>query len=338
MSDSFLDEVALTVKKASHSADLNPSYFEAITAVAFLCFAQEELDWMVIETGLGGRLDATNVISKPKATVIVSIDRDHEQILGEGLIQIAREKAGIVKPGCPLVCGQILEGPMDEITQIAKQTNCSKIYQFGRDFTAASIGGLMSFSDMKGNCFNANPSLHGQHQVANMASAIKACLLVGVSATACIKGIKNVFWPGRLEEGRIGAHRLIVDCAHNPAGIESLTIYMKDNQLFKCSIDFGAIDTKNWTNIVEILKPYVRNWHILSPEASTSVSPETIADYLSSFGVTPKLWAKDYDGFTSFIERSGEETVLVAGSIYLVGRLRSYLGLGDKPIWTRDLV
>jgi dihydrofolate synthase/folylpolyglutamate synthase len=335
LSDALMNRYALEIKRAAEEINIVPSYFEAITAIAFLCFATEKLDWTVIETGLGGRLDATNTISNPRATVIASIDRDHEHILGEGVLSISREKAGIIKPGSPLVCGKIDDVPFKEIKRIASDVRSGLVRRFGSDFSASLKSGCLEFSGSDGFELTCNPALQGPHQASNMAVAIEVCHIVGASAADCSLGVNRVFWPGRLEQGTIGQHDLIVDCAHNPAGIEALVSHLKANNLYQCSICFGAIETKDWRTMVELLVPYASNWHILSPETSNSVSPEAIGDHLSGFGVTAKLWHRQYADFANYMRRAGSETVLVTGSIYMVGRMRSFLGFSDKPIWRR---
>jgi len=189
--DKLLDRCGLEVMEVAAGLSEAPTFFEGITAAAFLAFKYAGVDFAVIEVGLGGRLDATNVLKRPKACAIVTIDFDHEQILGPNLSDIAREKAGIIKEGAAVVVGAVGEEAMGPIAEAARLNGLRPV-SFGLDFGVRCDGGNgPSYFDTKSE-FAIAPSLTGEHQLHNMAVAIAVARSVGATIEDCQSGVANV--------------------------------------------------------------------------------------------------------------------------------------------------
>ncbi len=223
-------EAALELEKTGDDGDGGPTYFELATAMGLLHFAKREVDLAVLEVGLGGRLDSTNVCD-PVVAVITSISLDHTRQLGDTLGQIAREKAGIIKPGVPLVSGVTEPQPRDVIREVCRRQNAPLI-ELGRDFDYQYFAGRepdgcrMNFNGRSCRCQGLQLGLVGRHQGANAAVAlavVEQLRLLGwkIADDAAREGLANTRCPGRVE---VLARRplVVVDTAHNRASIEAL--------------------------------------------------------------------------------------------------------------------
>ena len=202
----------------------HPTYFETVTAMAFVLFEQQKIDVLVCETGLGGRLDATNIIH-PELCAITAIDFDHEQYLGNTIEKIAAEKAGIIKPGVPVVCA----AQRDEARQIIQQHAPTQFIDTRRwpirNLTLTARGCAYDAANLHVEC-----PLAGDHQVDNSLTAAVALQQFGISPA----GIAQTIWPGRLE--RLSEHpEIIADGAHNPAGARALARLHRSDSMPRAS-------------------------------------------------------------------------------------------------------
>jgi dihydrofolate synthase/folylpolyglutamate synthase len=343
-SDEFIGEFAYAIRQAAHKELVDLSFHEAITAVAFLGLLEVGVEWSVIEVGLGGRLDASNVISRPAATAIVTISFDHQAILGDTLGQIAAEKAGIIKPGSPLITG-ILGKEADLV--ISKMAASVPHYKFGRDFDARIKGEGSEISieywgkDFpigKNLVFDFVPGLKGKHQAHNLTVAATVGLTIGCSQKAVKEGIEGVFWPGRLEEIELSGIKLVLDCAHNPAGIDSFISFLDTRSAKGIDLTFGVLDSKNWQEMVAKLKPYVATWRLLTPESERALPLEQIVHELkvSGTGVRVEVYGTDYERCLQEILSQAETgSSYITGSMYMLGRIRDMLSVPERPLWTR---
>lgn len=341
-SDEFLGEFAYAVRQAAHKELVDLSFHEAITAVAFLGLFEIGVDWSVIEVGLGGRLDASNVISRPAATAIVTISYDHQAILGDTLAQIAAEKAGIIKPGSPLVTGNVGKEADAVISKMAKGV---VHYKMGRDFDARlKAGGEhgsieywgKDFFGVKNLNFEFTPKLRGLHQGHNLSVAATLGLVLGVPVDRIKHGLENVFWPGRLEVGSVGQKEVVLDCAHNPAGIESFISHLRETGANEIDLTFGVLDTKNWEDMVKRLKPYVKVWRLLRPESDKALAPGKLKEAIGDVGKTGRVieYSDDYEGCLKDLLSQGESpSAYVTGSMYMVGKIREMLSFPERPLW-----
>ncbi|MBU2147658.1 MAG: bifunctional folylpolyglutamate synthase/dihydrofolate synthase, partial [Alphaproteobacteria bacterium] len=224
----FVDD-ALLARTISRVADANEgqqiTVFEILTAVAFLLFSEHPADVVILEVGLGGRFDATNVIQNPAVSLIMPVSLDHEAFLGDRVELIASEKAGIIKPGCPVVIGaQESETAQDVIIEAADRLGCD-LTVYGQDFLAYEENGRMVYQDEEGLMDLPSPRLPGRHQYSNAAAAISAVKAAGfpISQGDAERTMTKVYWPGRMqrlpqglltEKGPVGAE-IWLDGGHN---------------------------------------------------------------------------------------------------------------------------
>jgi len=294
---------------------LNPTFFEVVTAMALLYFKRKRVDIAVIEVGMGGRLDATNIIT-PEISIITNISYDHKEFLGDTLKEIAHEKAGIIKKGVPVVASYQESEAMKVIEQKAIEKN-SELYIYGRDFSS-----VLKRNDSSGICFDYSSGdsftindlvlpLAGEHQMQNASVAIKAATIVlnnipylpphppltkggqegGYDSSPVThhfirKGFEDVRWPGRLEIIKEDPPMLI-DGAHNPAAAVALSKALK--KIFpgknkKIILVLGIMGDKDARGIMEPLLPLASEIIFTSPAYSRSASPEKLAGIAASLG------------------------------------------------------
>ncbi len=282
------------------------SFFEAATLTAFLAFRQAGVDVGILEVGLGGRLDATNVLPRVSVAAITRIALDHADRLGPTLVDIAREKAGIAKPGVDLVLGPMRPDVRVAIDEVANELGA----------TTSSIDNVLAPTGI---------GLDGQHQIDNARIATVLGRRLGATPEAIATGLAAVRWPGRLE--RIGRH--LLDCAHNPDGTKALARFVRTLGVppERVKLVFGALTDKDWQGMLADLAPLAASRAFVAPRAGarTAVEPQAMA----------ALWkgeaTEDLEGG---LEPGGAELVIVAGSILLVGQARALLlGLSlDPPV------
>jgi dihydrofolate synthase/folylpolyglutamate synthase len=340
--DQSLGEFCYDVRGAASREMVELSFHEAITAVTFLAFREIGVDWGVIEVGLGGRLDASNVISRPAATAIVTIDYDHQAILGNTLGEIAAEKAGIIKQGSPLISGLLPPEAEKVVTMKARGT---RHYRYMIDYGVAPSpnGGATTFGYW-GKDFPISPMtsfeftspLPGIHQGHNLSVAATLGLAVGMKPEIVKEGIEGVYWPARLEEISVDGASIVMDCAHNQAGIRAFIDFLKRRNAGAIDLTFGVLDTKNWREMIAMLAPHVGHWRLLMPDSDRALPLEQVQAEIrvSSNEVRISSYGSDYEGLAREMIRSAEgEKRYVTGSMYMIGKLRSVLGVSLQPIW-----
>jgi dihydrofolate synthase/folylpolyglutamate synthase len=298
-------QLADVLGRALHEApDL--SFFEAATLTAFLAFRQAGVDVGILEVGLGGRLDATNVLPQVSAAAITRIALDHADRLGPTLVDIAREKAGIAKAGLDLVLGPMDPDVRRAIDEVARE----------RGATTSSIDDVLAPTRI---------GLEGDHQIDNARIATVLGRRLGASSEAVAAGLAAVRWPGRLE--RIGPH--LLDCAHNPDGARALARYVRALGIppGRAKLVFGALTDKDWQGMLAELAPLAASRVFVAPRAGARTAVEPLA--------MTALWeGKAAASLEAALEPAGAEIVIVAGSILLVGQARAaLLGLAlDPPV------
>lgn len=342
--DSLLGEICYDIKAAAAKEMVELSFHEAITAASFLAFRELGLDWAVVEVGLGGRLDASNVISRPAATAIVTIDFDHQAILGNTLAAIAGEKAGIIKPGSPLISGFL--GP-DADRVVCNKARGVKHYRFATDFGfSPAEGGQRDSFVYWGKDFPISPisrfeftsPLAGMHQGHNLAVAATIGLAIGMTEENVRSGISQVHWPARMEEVRVGDSVLFMDCAHNSAGIRAFIDHLCRSEERQIDLTFGVLDTKNWKEMIQLLSPWVGHWRLLRPDSERALPLEQVREQiaLSCPEVKISSYGSDYDRLVADLLDSSHDGIrYVTGSMYMVGKIRNVLGLPWKPLWNK---
>jgi dihydrofolate synthase/folylpolyglutamate synthase len=290
-----------------------PTFFEVTTAIAFEVFHRRRVTIAVIEVGLGGRFDATNVIT-PAVTAITSIAFDHQRHLGRTLEDIAFEKAGIIKPGVPVVVGAMLPGPRRTIERIAGERGAPLI-------DAAPLEAALGATSV---------ALPGRHQRDNAAVAVavlKACPQHGPRVTDdhILTALTHVVWPARLEWLRLaGGGDVLIDAAHNPAGAQALAEYVLATT-GPLPVVLGVMKDKDVDSIVRALAPAVSRFIATEVDSPRAMAGPDLAERIRS-SVPGVDVAVRKDPLAAVIESLGREPrVMVAGSIFLVGPLRGEL-------------
>jgi len=320
------DQVRSAVRQLESQGQLDrfPSYFETVTAMGFLLFHRAQVEWAVVEVGLGGRLDATNVL-QPQLTVITPIDYDHEAYLGVGLDSIAAEKAGILKPGVPVVVSKQLPEPARVIRQRARELGCRLVEAATwqarepdltpryNDFVA--VGPDIS---LRIRC-----PLAGEHQLDNALTAVAALWELGVAPEAIRQGLEQVHWPGRLEVVR-ESPLVVLDGAHNPAGARSLARYLQrffgDRKIW---VALGLMRDKAIDEIAGVLTSVAHRVLLVPIRSPRALSTEAALEFFSDH---PRVeLASDSRQILSWIRQaSPEDVVVVTGSLWLAGEVRSW--------------
>ncbi len=299
--------------------DAHPSYFETITAMAFLIF-RTRADISVLEVGLGGRLDATNVVM-PELCVITPVSYDHESFLGNSLESIASEKAGILKPGVPLVMGLQPAAAENVITGRARELGCTISSVDG-----ASIGNLhctasgssFTFQGLTYEC-----PLAGRHQIENAATAILACQKLDLPEAAISEGLRQTRWPGRLEFISRDPD-FVLDGAHNPAGARALAAYIREFHSGRpVWLVYGAMRDKAIEEVTEQLFPLAQQLILTAPDFPRALRPKAILEVASYPGAI--LTETVSQAIEAAHQAPRDAIVFFTGSLYLVGEARKLL-------------
>ena len=292
-----------------------PTFFEVSTAVAFEIFRRQQVDVAIVEVGLGGRFDATNVLT-PVIAAIVSIGFDHERHLGHTLSAIAFEKAGIAKPGVPLVLGRLPDEARERIATVA-----------------AGVGSPVVDADATTTLRRYLPltlALPGRHQLENAAVAVAilerwSLLQSRVPTEAIVTGLTQCEWPARLEWLRIPGGEVLIDAAHNPAGAEALASYLEETERAKLPIVFAAMADKDTAAMITALMPAASMFVATTvPHARARPAEEMAAEIRRYAGDIPVLAEPVAE---AAVARALEHApkVVACGSIYMIGPLRARL-------------
>jgi len=329
-----------------------PTFFEFVTALAFLYFQEQGVEVAVIEAGLGGRLDSTNVI-EPLAAAITNVTLDHTEHLGDTISAIAAEKAGVIKPGRPLVTGRLSPEAEAVISRAAAEKN-SPWLALGRDFEAVAAGrdeagrALLRFTQA-GEVWDDLPlNLAGAHQIENAAVALalgRLLLTQGFKLRAehFRSGLARAVWPGRTETwppaawpptGPRARAPLLVDGAHNPAGALALAGHLADLPKRRLHLLVGVMADKDITSVLGPLLPLVDRLYLTRPRFSRAASPELLRDKITAAlgpPSAPTTLHPDLEGAfqAAASEAEPEDLVVLSGSLFTVGESLAYLrGLG----------
>ena len=294
-----------------------PTFFECTTAVAFELFRDARVDIAVLEVGLGGRLDSTNIVS-PIAAAIVSIDFDHEEQLGHTLASIAAEKAGVIKPGIPVVCGPLPAEALDVIARVCEQQRATLIRTDADPALAARVAAMPI-------------ALAGAHQQANAAVAVRLLDAIDhdvatglrVGADAIAAGVATAAWPGRLETFTRRECRILLDAAHNPAGARALASYLREAAPGGVTLVFGAMRDKAVREMLTALAPAAASIVCVTAPGARAMPADELADAAAGLGLRAAAVADPIEAVT---RACGDgRLVVVAGSIFLVGPVRNWL-------------
>jgi len=320
------------------------TFFEIVTAMAFYHFAKEKVAWAVIETGMGGRFDATNIIT-PKVSVITNLSIEHTDYLGHTIKDLAREKGGIIKPGVPAVTAVSQPSGIDKLTQIAKDRE-SALYRFKRDFSIRKTPGRSTYK-YKGiyqNFKDLIKPLPGEHQRENLSLALAAVELIfeqnqgtepryELSRELLHRGLAQVKWPGRLE--KIMDHPLVIlDGAHNLKASVLLGKYL--NQTLgdkKLTLVIGILDDKPYEAMLAQLLPRAQRVIVTKAKINRSIEPAVLtAAVKKTFNGELQIIEDVKDAVSYAISTShNEDAICIAGSLYVAGEAKEKFDMDLYP-------
>jgi dihydrofolate synthase / folylpolyglutamate synthase len=312
----------------------HPTYFECVTAMAFEYFSREEVKFGVFEVGLGGRLDATNILT-PAVSIITRVDFDHENFLGHSLREIASEKAGIMKPGVPVVIGEQHEEAREVILARAKELGCPVI-ETGAEYRIETL-------EMEEGCARARvtriasgrsieiaPHLRGGFQLQNALTAVAAAGVLQrqgfhISADAIREGIAETVWPGRLEKLH-SRPDVYLDGAHNPGAARELALFWE--QQFanrKIFLLYGALRDKAVDEVAGILFPQAAEVIFTEPRTSRAISAGQLGEIAAHHALRSVVMADAEQALDYALGKAAaDDAIFITGSLYLVGQLRHY--------------
>jgi len=320
-----------TIREAiSQTEDPPTTFFEIMTAMALWYFAQEEVDWVVWETGLGGRLDATNIV-RPVVSIITNIGLDHQQYLGQSLREIAEEKAGIIKPGVPVISA-VEAGDAAEVIQASARMHGCSLTLVSRDLLVEDLGLQHGRQMAKIDHHPFSFGLAGPHQVYNAACAVAALRLPAlrgeISDSALAKGLERTIWSGRFE---IISEEppIVLDGAHNSAGVRKLLETWRDflrsrGQLHSpekahTHLVFASVSDKDITEMAHLLHPLAKKVSLIRLANERSAEPAFLAGFFSDLPCT--LYDSVSDFWNEIKEIPGDIPILMTGSLFLVGEV-----------------
>lgn len=334
--DDVLVEVLRRIEKANDGRPV--TLFEMLTAATFVLFSEHPADAVVLEVGLGGRFDATNVIESPAVSVVMPISMDHQAYLGDRVELIAAEKAGILKRGRPAVIGyQQFDAALDVLISTAERLRCP-LWTYGQDFSAHEEYGRMVYQDETGLSDLPLPALPGRHQLANAAAAIRAVRAAGFTVVdeAVERAMLSVEWPGRMQritEGRLLAHaprgaEIWIDGGHNPGAAEVIAealAELEERQPRPLFLIVGMINTKdslNYFRSFEGLAERVFAVPIRGTEAMTD--PVVLASTAYDAGLTGQPMGSLIEALDEIRAISSDPDkrpprIVICGSLYLAG-------------------
>ena len=301
------------------------TFFEITTAAAFVLFSRYKADFLILETGLGGRLDATNIIPKKFLSIITSIGIDHEEFLGNTLKKIATEKLGIIKNTNNIIIAKQNTELKDFIFKKLKKMN--NIYYYNKDYKFKIIDRkkfFYQFENIKKKF--SKPSLEGDHQIENASTAITAAIILKknkykIKINSLGKSICNTKWPGRIEKVKFKNKIIIFDGSHNLSGAEKLNQYLKENNIFP-NIIFGMLNNKKALEFLSIIKKNIDTLYpIQIPEEKNACTQKEI--YKVSKKLNLKIMMKNnLKSINKLLINNSNKYILVTGSLYLIGKIR----------------
>jgi len=325
----LIEELLAAGKLRAH-----PTYFECVTAMAFQFFAESRVDFGVFEVGLGGRLDATNILS-PAITLITRVDFDHENFLGHSLREIAMEKAGILKEGVPVVIAAQRAEAREAILARAHQRNCPMVETaeaYRADHQAMENGCARARVTEMASGWSATlaPQLAGRFQLQNAINAVAAARVLaargyGISDAAIVQGIAAAVWPGRLEKLQ-SRPDVYADGAHNPGAARELAAFWEEG--FggrKIFLLYGALRDKAVDEIAGLLFPHAAEVVFTEPRTPRAISAAQLSEIAAHHAAESSV-IRDAEQALDYLvsKAAAEDAVFITGSLYLVGQLRQY--------------
>ncbi|MEP5762209.1 MAG: folylpolyglutamate synthase/dihydrofolate synthase family protein [Litoreibacter sp.] len=306
----------------------NITYFEITTVAAILAFSRVSADYLLLEVGLGGRLDATNVVEKPAVTVITLVSIDHTQFLGETLPEIAGEKAGIIKRGVPCVVGPQMDDALDVIEDRANKLG-APLSVFGQHWHVTTEHGRLVYQDERGLLDLPMPALIGDHQVQNACAALAVLRALDMDEAACEGAMKNVSWPARMQRLRkgplastAGDAELWLDGGHNPAAGIALASVLKTLPTRRTYLICGMLNTKDVEGFMRTIAEGVdRLYSVAIPGETATLSAEETVANAHAAGLEAEASESVEAAIRTIVGIDPAARIVICGSLYLAGNV-----------------
>lgn len=304
------------------------TFFEITTCAAFLAFSRTKADFTLLEVGLGGRLDATNVVEKPVLSIITPVSMDHESFLGDTLAKIASEKAGIIKRGVPVIVGPQAEDGLKVIEAQAERLG-APILAYGQHWSVWEERNRLIYQDENGLLDLPLPNLPGPHQIQNAGAAIAALRHLGHGEAACEAAVTRAFWPARMQRLRHGplvdaapGCELWLDGGHNPAGGEAVAATLARMPRRETHLICGMLNTKDVRGYMAPLAGQVTRLHAVSiPGEKNTLPAEATRDAAQAVGIAAETAETVAGALARIVATAPEARVLICGSLYLAGAI-----------------
>ena len=304
------------------------TYFEITTAAALLAFAETPADYTLLEVGLGGRLDATNVVDTPALCVITPVDMDHQQYLGDTLGRIAGEKAGIIKRGVPVIVGRQHDDGLAVIEAQAARLS-APLYAYGQHWHVWEEAGRLVFQDETGLLDLPKPTLLGAHQIENAGIALAALRVMGKGEAACEAAMTRAVWPARMQRLRHGplvdsAPRAEVwlDGGHNPHAAHAIAALLAGMGARPTHLICGMLNTKDVTGFMAPLAAVAQSLHAVSiPGQSATLTASDTATAARAAGLPAHEADSVAAALATITAQDPEARILICGSLYLAGEI-----------------
>ena len=332
----LLEEIIGNLAEVQRETGEAPTEFEVLTALAFLYFAREKVDIALIEVGMGGDIDSTNVVNKPLLSIITNVSLDHQDYLGKTFVEIAEKKSGIIKPGCPILTAskdeevlqvirrkaQALQAPLLEVQQVASWQLQQEESDGGQYFAVRTL---------RHNYGRIFLPFWGEHQLENAATAIVAAEILQeqgwqISEQTIEQGLAKTKWPGRLEI--VGRNPLFVlDGAHNPAGMNVLAQWLarKKREVRRVLLVIGMLDDKDHNTAVELLAPLADLVIITKPNSYRTQHWEELGGNFQRYKLPVRVIENLTDALQKAVQEAREDDlILVTGSLYLIGEVKKH--------------
>lgn len=302
------------------------TYFEITTVAAFLAFARTRADWTLLEVGLGGRHDATNVVEDPRLTIITTVDLDHQQFLGETVGDIAYQKAGIIKRGVPVIVGPQHDEALEVIEAEAAKFG-APVIAYGQHWHASEERGRLIYQDETGLLDLPLPNLRGPHQVGNAGMAIAALRHLGFGDKAANAAVTDAYWPARMQRLKTGPlveaapeAELWLDGGHNPAAGAALAETLSRMPRRPTHMICGMLSTKDVTGYLRPLAEQALSLHAIAiPGEAATLPAEDTAAAARSVGLETVVSKSVADALADIVAKDPKARVLICGSLYLAG-------------------
>jgi dihydrofolate synthase / folylpolyglutamate synthase len=303
------------------------TFFEITTCAAFLAFARTPADYTLLEVGLGGRLDATNVIT-PRLSVITPVSLDHQQFLGDTVAAIAGEKAGIIKRGVPVIVGPQTPEGLEVIEAVAARLG-APVLAFGQHWHVSQEAGRLVFQDENGLLDLPLPNLLGPFQVQNAGAALMALRALGLGDAACEAAVTRAQWPARMQRLRSGPLvdmapqiELFLDGGHNPAGGQAVAATLAQMPARETHLICGMLNTKDVRGYMEPLRGHAKTLRAVSiPNEVNTLPAETTAAAATAAGLSASVAPSVAEALAEIAAASPNARVLICGSLYLAGTI-----------------